>query len=154
MKLINGVFVYASWESWINYYKSLNENHRVPTEQRLAKLLASALHVTLSILEEETLEWDYKLKCLIKQKDFKQANETLDMLIALLQRKSSTSDALRAANHLRGAWCEMKHLHSRATSGADSRMPNASLLRGTTTRILDNVALLLGELRVNENVYI
>jgi hypothetical protein len=150
MRLINGVYVYASWESWIAYFKAKQHDAKQPTGQRLGQLLANEIHVTLAILDDDTLEWDYKLKRLIKPKDFKQAKQLLDMLVAHLQRNSPSSCAIQAACHLRGAWSEMSYAHSVALR--DSRPPNEHALRGTKGRILDNVALLLGELRAIDAV--
>ena len=71
MKLIRGVYVHSPWETVISHLKALKGVQGLSMQQRLAELYASLVNVTLAILGEKTLEWDYKLKKLITPKDFK-----------------------------------------------------------------------------------
>jgi mRNA-degrading endonuclease YafQ of YafQ-DinJ toxin-antitoxin module len=95
------------------------------------------MHVLLSILEDDTLAWDYKLNRLIKPKDFKQATQLIDMLIAQLHHPTT----LQAAHRLRGSWSELSYVHSKALR--DLKQPKESILTSLRSRIFDNVSLLL-----------
>lgn len=150
MKLINGVYYYSPWESAVMHFKALKNKQGIPASHRLAELLASEIHVTLAVLEDETLEWDYKLVRLINVKDFKRASDLLDMLIAHLKRNTSTPSMLRAAHHLRGAWSEMKYAQSAVLHKPKQLKVNK--LQSTRDRILDSVSSLLGDLRAMDVV--
>lgn len=68
------------------------------------------MHVTLAILEDDTLEWDYKLNRLIKPKDFKQASQLI-----VVDCRVHHPTTLQAAHRLRGAWSELSYVHSKTS---------------------------------------
>ncbi len=142
MKLIDGVYHYAAWESAVLYFKSLKTKQKIGTIERLGELLASEIHVTLAILEEDTLDWEYKLKRLITNKDVKQGSQLIDMVIEHLQHTSAAATTMQAAHRLRGAWAELRYVQS-AMLRNGKHHPKEYVLQGIRSRVLDNVALLL-----------
>jgi hypothetical protein len=142
MKLINGVYHYAAWESEILYFKTL-KTKKSGAGLRLGELLATEIYVTLAILEEETLDWEYKLKHLITRKDLKQGSRLIEMLIEHLRRPSSTFDAatVRAAHQLRGAWSELGYVQSRMLR--NDKHIKECVMHAVRSRVMDSVAALL-----------
>ncbi len=142
MKLIKGVWHCAAWESSVLYFKSLKSRPNVGIRQRLGECLASEIHVNLALLEEETLEWDYKLKRLITRKDMKQASQLIDMLIEHLTQTPASATILQVAHRLRGTWSHLTHVQSTMLRN-DKKQPEEHVLQGIRLKILNDVAVLL-----------
>ena len=119
------------------FFESLKSKTYVPVAQRLGQLLSSEMHVTLAILVDDTLDWDYKFKRLIKPKDIKQASQLIDMLIVQLRQPTT----LQTAHRLRGTWSELSYVHNKALR--DLKLPKEYMLTSLRSRVLDNMALLL-----------
>ena len=144
MKLINGIQVYASWESWVYNFKSLEIKHGTSLWQRLGKLIANAIHVIASILDENTLDWDYKMR-LIKSRDFRHVESVIESAVSQLKRTPSAANALDAAQQMLNSWTLLKHVHTRISTKSGAM--DESRLEAMKTRILGNIELLLFELR-------
>lgn len=142
MKLVNGVFVHSAWETAISHFTSQHNRSGLTTQHRIAELYANQVHVTLAVLDDDTLEWDYKLKRLLNPKDFKIANGLLDMLIAQLGLYSET---LQAALRLRGAWCELEHVQRNLLLGSKKPI-NMFKVQCARARVISNVTLLLSSI--------
>jgi hypothetical protein len=159
MRLVNGIWTYASWESYIIHYKTLQLSSNAPAGQRLAKRLANEIEVTLALLDESTLEWDYKCT-LIKPKEFQQLAMLMDMLVSHLEKQVPSSALLQAALHLRGAWRCMEFRlrgawrcmeHQRQIK-KDKHKRYEQQMERTKNEILKYIELMLSELRINCNV--
>lgn len=145
MFIRDGVIYHAPWETSIAYFTQLSTaDRKVSSSMKLAKMFASAMHVPIAVLADDTLDWSYKLTRLITLKEIKQCSALLDMLITNLQDHPALSVALQQAYYLRGAWCQMVNAHRLASNGQHVK---PYTLSATRARILDHIASMLDNVR-------
>ena len=152
MKLINGVQVAAPWETAVAYFNKPDGTTaaQIPDSiLRLTNLLIDSARVTLAIIDDDTLECDYKFKRLIKPKELKHIFEIIRMLENELKHKTHLDKSSEAALRLFVSWqtlVKMQYLElNREHTKLGIRRNN---LQGKSKDVLDNFTSLLTALRM------
>jgi len=145
MNVRNGTIYEAAWETSVTYFLHFNAaDRKVSSSMKMAKMLASTMHVPVAVLADDTLDWMYKLTRLITPKEFKQCGSLLDMFITNLQDHPALSEALQQAYYLRGAWCNLAYMQRQMIYGQEL---NPQALHVTRSRILDHLTAMLNSVR-------
>jgi len=152
MKLINGVQVAAPWETAVAYFNKPDGTTaaQIPDSiLRLTNLLIDSARVTLAIIDDDTLECDYKFKRLIKPKELKHTFEIIRMLENELKDRTHLDKSSEAALRLFVSWqtlVKMQYLElNREHTKLGIRRNN---LQGKSKDVLDNFTSLLTALRM------
>ena len=152
MKLINGVQVSAPWKTAVAYFNQPNGTTaaQIPDSiLRFTNLLIDTGRVTLAIIDDNTLECDYKFKRLIKPKELKHTFEIIRMLRNDLKDRPHLHMSSEAALRLFISWQTLVKLQylelNREQTKPSIRQNN---LQGKSKNVLDDFKSLLTALRM------
>ena len=152
MKLVNGVQVSTPWETAVAYFSQPNGTTaaKIPHSiLRLTNLLIDSARVTLAIIDEDTLECDYKFKRLIKPKELKHTFEIIRMLQNDLRNRPHLDKSSEAALRLFISWQSLVKLQylelNRVHTSPSIRLNN---LQGKSKDVLEDFTSLLTALHM------